>query len=245
MPRMWQGLYPLMIRVNMAHSLHFCGEVRKKQHNSQNTTHLRAVGAGGNNNKKQHLTAQNALHPRERPQLLLHVQRGELWEKWLLRWKWLRVCLCMCETCVCVCASERVRFCQCEGRRRMDRKALSKKIFQKHFAWVTLTRARWLTCTSRQEPALSTWPPRIRNGTVLWEGPKWQMMFLKTLSVNNVRVFWKCASAEDGKVFNQSFDWTSPAPSPVVEDQNCGFNGCAAAEACPRDAEFSWDDGQT
>lgn len=29
-PHMWQGLYPLMIRVNMAHSLHFCGKVRKK-----------------------------------------------------------------------------------------------------------------------------------------------------------------------------------------------------------------------
>ena len=42
---------------------------------------------------------------------------------------------------VCVCACVSVFLCECVGWRRMDRKALSKKIFQKHFASVTLTRA--------------------------------------------------------------------------------------------------------
>lgn len=102
MPCMWQGLYSLMIRVNMAHSLHSDGEVER------NNTIAKIQPIWEKNNKKQHLTAQNALHPREQPQLLLHVQRGELWEKWLPRWKWLCVCLCMCE-CVCVLFC----FCQC------------------------------------------------------------------------------------------------------------------------------------
>ncbi len=45
--------------------------------------------------------------------------------------------------CVCVCACVSVFLCarECVCWRRTDRKALSKKIFQKHFASVTLTRA--------------------------------------------------------------------------------------------------------
>ena len=49
-------------------------------------------------------------------------------------------CVCVC-VCVCVWARESARERECVGRKRMDRKALSKKIFQKHFTSVTLTRA--------------------------------------------------------------------------------------------------------
>lgn len=72
MPCIWQGLYSLMIRVNMAHGLHFYRRA------GRNNTIAKIQPIWEKNNKKQHLTAQNAPHPRDQPQLLLHVRRGEL-----------------------------------------------------------------------------------------------------------------------------------------------------------------------
>lgn len=72
LPYIWQGFYSLMIRVNMAQCLHFYRRA------GRNNTIAKIQPIWEKNNKKQHLTAQNALHPREQPQLLLHVQRGEL-----------------------------------------------------------------------------------------------------------------------------------------------------------------------
>lgn len=72
MPYIRQGLHSLMIRVNMAHGLHFYRRA------GRNNTIAKIQAIWEKNNKKQHLTAQNALHPGEQPQLLLHVRRGEL-----------------------------------------------------------------------------------------------------------------------------------------------------------------------
>lgn len=72
-------LNSLMIRVNMAHWLGLYKEAMRGKSTIAKIHPIR--GKNNNNNKKQHLTAQNALHPREQPQLLLHVRRRELWEK--------------------------------------------------------------------------------------------------------------------------------------------------------------------
>lgn len=69
MPCIRQGFYSLMIHVNMAHCLHF---YRKAE---RNNTIAKIQPIWEKKNKKQHLTAQNALHPREKPQLLLHVRK--------------------------------------------------------------------------------------------------------------------------------------------------------------------------
>lgn len=188
-PYIWQGLYSLMIRVNTAHGLHFYRRA------GRNNTIAKIQPIWEKNNKKQHLTAQNALHPREQPQLLLHVRRRELWEKWLLRWKWLCVCLCMCEY-VCVRVS----------RGWIERHSV-KKIFQKHFASVTLTRAvDWHALLDRNQ----NYQPICHALRMAWSSGrglsgKWccSRHSLSTMCV----CICECVSAEDGKVFNQRFDW--------------------------------------
>lgn len=115
MPYIRLGLYSLMIRVNMAHGLHFYRRA------GSNNTIAKIQPIWEKNNKKQHLTAQNALHPREQPQLLLHVRRGELQEKWLLRWKWLCVCVFV-HVRVCFCAS----VCGLEGGGWMERHSVKR-----------------------------------------------------------------------------------------------------------------------
>lgn len=119
--------------------------------------------------------------------------------------------------CVCVCACVSVILCQCVGCRRMDRKALSKKIFQKHFASVTLTHAvDWHALLDRNQ----SYQPiclALRMARSSGRGLSGKWCFSRH-SLSTMCVYlgvW--VSAEDGKVFNQSFDWKTPC---VLKDQD-------------------------
>lgn len=150
MPRNRQGFYSLMIHVNMAHCLHF---YRKAE---RNNTIAKIQPIWEKKNKKQHLTAQNALHPREKPQLLLHVRKRRTLGEVIAE---MEMAVCMFVHVLSVFLFVCVTVCRvgCGGK-GMARKALSKKIFQKHFALVTLTRAvDWRALFDRNQGYQTIW----------------------------------------------------------------------------------------
>lgn len=106
--------------------------------------------------------------------------------------------------CVCLCMSEYV--CVWVSRGWIERHSV-KKIFQKHFASVTLTRAvDWHALLDRNQ----SYQPICHALRMAWSSGrglsgKW---CCSRHSLSTVYVcICKCVSAEDGKVFNQRFDW--------------------------------------